>query len=262
MAINVDTVYKTVLLILNKEQRGYITPDEFNRTATQVQLDIFDQYFEDLNNQLRLPQTDFDYSDKLTDLDDNISPFKTTGDCIYSVDRFNLPVIDAQGNTVINTGAEPSSINQVSFYKLGSVVYTPTVGFPTEIQRLGRTEFYNLQKSDLTTPSPYSPTYLYESEKIIVAPSSIVSGVSTTFIRKPRNVAWGYTRGTVGQYLYSSQTTSSVPTENSTQFELNASEQINVITRILFYSGVIVRDPQIVQVAAQEIQNNETNQKS
>ena len=31
MAISVDTVYKTVLLILNKEQRGYMTPDEFNK---------------------------------------------------------------------------------------------------------------------------------------------------------------------------------------------------------------------------------------
>ena len=58
MAINVNTVYQTVLLILNKEQRGYITPDEFNKTATQVQLDIFEQYFDDLNQQLRVPQAD------------------------------------------------------------------------------------------------------------------------------------------------------------------------------------------------------------
>ena len=33
MAVSVDTVYKTVLYILNKEQRGYITPDEFNNLA-------------------------------------------------------------------------------------------------------------------------------------------------------------------------------------------------------------------------------------
>ena len=64
MAINVNTVYQTVLLILNKEQRGYITPDEFNKTATQVQLDIFEQYFDDLNQQLRVPQADVDYSGK------------------------------------------------------------------------------------------------------------------------------------------------------------------------------------------------------
>jgi hypothetical protein len=51
MAISVDTVYKTVLLILNKEQRGYMTPDEFNKTATQVQLETFENYFESLNQQ-------------------------------------------------------------------------------------------------------------------------------------------------------------------------------------------------------------------
>jgi hypothetical protein len=52
MAINVNTVYQTVLLILNKEQRGYMTPVEYNRIATQSQLDIFDQYFDDLNQHL------------------------------------------------------------------------------------------------------------------------------------------------------------------------------------------------------------------
>jgi hypothetical protein len=30
----------------------------------------------------------------------------------------------------------------------------------------------------------------------------------------------------------------------------------------LFYSGIIIRDPQVVQVASQEIQQNEINQKS
>ena len=51
MAINVDTVYKTVLLILNQQQRGYMTPDEFNKVATQVQLNIFERYLDDLNQQ-------------------------------------------------------------------------------------------------------------------------------------------------------------------------------------------------------------------
>ena len=47
MAVNVDIVYRTVLLILNKESRGYLTPDEFNKTAAQVQLEIFNEYFEE-----------------------------------------------------------------------------------------------------------------------------------------------------------------------------------------------------------------------
>ena len=254
MAINVDTVYKTVLLILNKEQRGYMTPDEFNKTATQVQLDIFEQYFEDLNQQLRVPQSDYDYSDRQMSIDEKISPFKTEGNCAYSSGKFSLPTLDTDGNTVINSGAEPTT-TQVSFYKLGTPIFTPTTGFDTELQRLPRNEFYNIEKSPLTASTEDFPTYLYESNKLTVRPKSIQSGVSTSFIRKPRNIKWNFTLGTVGQYIYDDS-------PNSTNFELNASEQVEVITRILFYSGVIIRDPQVIQVAAQEIQQNEINQKS
>ncbi len=77
MAINVNTVYNTVLSILNKEQRGYITPDEFNKLATQVQLEIFENYFEDSNQQLRVPQTTNEYADRQKNIDDCISIFKT-----------------------------------------------------------------------------------------------------------------------------------------------------------------------------------------
>ena len=47
--ISVDTVYQTVLALANKEQRGYITPQEFNLFANQVQQEIFEQYFYDTN---------------------------------------------------------------------------------------------------------------------------------------------------------------------------------------------------------------------
>lgn len=49
MAISVDTIYKTVLSILNKESRGFLTPDEFNKIGSQVQLDILEKNFYDYN---------------------------------------------------------------------------------------------------------------------------------------------------------------------------------------------------------------------
>lgn len=260
MAINVDTVYKTVLLILNKEQRGYMTPDEFNRVATQVQLDIFEQYFDDLNQQLRVPQSDYDYSDRQMSIDEKLSPFKTSGACVYSGSKFNFPVVEAGGGTVIYDGSEPSG-SQVAFHSLGTVLYTPLTGFPTEIQRLARNEFYNIQQSPLTASTKDFPTYLYEGGKLTVSPSSIQSGISVSFLRKPKNVVWGYDIGSLGQYIYVS---SGVPDSGTatSQIELNAGEQVNVISRILFYSGVIIRDPQVIQVAASEIQQNENNKKS
>ena len=46
--INVDSVYQTVQALANKEQRGYITPQEFNLFANQAQQDMFEQYIYDL----------------------------------------------------------------------------------------------------------------------------------------------------------------------------------------------------------------------
>ncbi len=69
--MSVDEVYKTVLYILNKEQRGYLTPEEFNKVATQVQLEIFEKYFEDLTQQLRLPDvTDSEYANRVKTIEE------------------------------------------------------------------------------------------------------------------------------------------------------------------------------------------------
>ena len=58
MPVNIDTVYQTVQALANKEQRGYLTPYEFNKLGTQVQLEIFESYFENLNQMLRQPSND------------------------------------------------------------------------------------------------------------------------------------------------------------------------------------------------------------
>ena len=262
MAINVDNVYKTVLLILNQEQRGYITPDEFNKTATQVQLDIFEGYFDDLNQQLRVPQADFDYSDRQIDIDDKISTFKCIGTCAYTgaADaRFSLPIVDLlTGKTVVYNDAP--STTEFAFYRLGTVTSNDaqpqlTNQFPNEIERLQRVEFYNIDKSDLTAPSTNYPVYLYESGKLSIKPTSIQTNVKTSFLRKPKNVVWNFDipAGSV-TYVYNSST--------SVDFELNSSEQTNVITRILLYAGIVIKDPTIIQVAAQQIQQEEQNAKS
>ena len=51
--ISVDTIYQRVLAMANKEQRGYITPQEFNLIANQAQIAIFEQYFYDLDQAKR-----------------------------------------------------------------------------------------------------------------------------------------------------------------------------------------------------------------
>ena len=79
MAVSVDTVYQRVLAIANKEQRGYITPQEFNLLANQAQLEIFEQYFYDINQFNRQHGNSTEFSDMLSILDEKISPFRVNG---------------------------------------------------------------------------------------------------------------------------------------------------------------------------------------
>ena len=252
MAINVDTVYKTVLLLLNKEQRGYMTPTEFNSVATQVQLEIFEKYFEDLNQQLRVPQADIDYANRITSVDEKIAVFKTFGAAVYdsattpSTPYFYLPLVDGYGETV-------------TMYKVGDIVYTPTVGYPVELEKLQRSTFYNIEKSDLTKSSELYPTYLYENNKIFVHPATITNQLEVNYVRRPKDVAWNFTTGVLGQYIFNTTSAASNPSIN---FELMPSEQTTIILKILVYAGLIIEDPTVIQVAAQQVQSQEINKKS
>ena len=228
MAVSVDTVYKTVLLILNKEQRGYITPDEFNKTANQVQLEIYLKYFDDLNQFIRSVQVDLDYASKVLLLDEKMAIFKSQTGLSFTSSGFKLPV---------------------GLQELGTVVYNNI-----EIERVQRSSYYNILKSELTAPSTNYPIYLYEDGYIKVQPAEITTNVVANYLRIPLVVSWNYTVDpSRGNYIFNSGT--------SVNFELHSSEQTEIILRILEYSGVIIRDAQVVQAAASKIQQSHISEK-
>ena len=50
----INEVRNTVMAILNKDNNGYVTPEEFNLFAKQAQLELFEEYFYDYKNALNL----------------------------------------------------------------------------------------------------------------------------------------------------------------------------------------------------------------
>jgi len=226
MAISVDTVYKTVLLILNKEQRGYMTPDEFNKIGQQVQLEIFEKYFEDLNQIVRAPQTDADYADRLSYLEEKISIFENNST-----------------KTVLSGVVSLSDV-----HRLNTVTYNNI-----ELQKVGRKEYYNIIKSPLTKPTELYPIYLQEGNSLKIEPKSI-SSIDISFIKKPLNINWNFVPDEgLGIFVYTSNGT--------TDFELHSSEQTEVILRILAYAGIVIRDTQIIQAASAQVQQQNINEK-
>ena len=297
MAVNVDIVYKTVLLILNKEQRGNLSPDEFNKVATQVQLEIFESYFETLNQQVRRPDNDTEYADRVKNVDQDISVFKTYGNAAYvqAGGYFTLPTTSGAGVatqtltgngtaisfpfTSITSSQLASSVIAVTiggvsttaftisganiifnsipannaaivvtatpedFYRLGTVIYQNE----KEVQLSQRNDLLYLNSTPLIAPTTTYPIYLYENSKLYLYPQSITSDIQVSYLRKPVDVIWNFTIPS-GQNYYQYNPT------NSVNFELSKTEQSNIILKVLLYSGVVIRDPSIIQVASQQVQ--------
>ena len=234
MAVSIDTVYQRVLAILNKENRGYVTPQEFNLFANQAQLEIFEQYFFDLNQYSRLPKNDTEYSDLPKLINEKLSKFKKSASISYMTDHFHLPT---------------------DLHKLGTVIYNNT----TPVEEIDKKNLLEYQLSKLTAPTTNNPVYIQNIDNtsahwgINVFPTSITTNVSITYVRKPNTVNWAY-QTVAGNALYNAS--------SSTNFELHDSEEINLVLKILLYAGVSIKDPGIAQLADAKETKKITQEKS
>ena len=227
MAINVNQVYKAVLVVLQQEKRGVLTPTEFNKIATQAQQEIFTEYFDELNQLLRQPQTSLAYADRYALLDEKISLFKRS-------DAVNFTV----GTTDVTV---PSNVQE-----LGTVIYENR-----EVQRIQEYEVYTTNQSPLTAPTAFYPVYTYENGIIKLYPDNTAiitaSGVTLNYLKYPSDPKWGFTIDTeLGNYIYSEQA--------SVDFELHQSDQPLLIDKILGYAGVMSRDQLALSLGAQKEQ--------
>ena len=226
--VRIDTVYQRVLAIANKEQRGYITPQEFNLFANQAQTDIFEQYFYDINQYGRAPKNSTEYSNLEDITDDKLAPFKN------------------KQNAPINLGAGLFDItNPGDVYKLGTVKYQEKY-IVDEVQE---DELIHINNSPLTKPTKTRPVYLrfghntLSTEVIQVYPTSISSGITYTYIKKPKKVNWGYAV-VGGNALYDATT--------AVNFELHPSEEKKLVLKILALCGILLKEADLYSTATAE----------
>ena len=244
--VNINTVYQTVLALDNKEQRGYITPQEFNLFANQAQMSIFEQYFYDLSQFSRIPGNNTDYADAVNNLEQKISEFE-----LYNIE---FPIVSSYGDVDIN--------NVNDMYRLGHVrvVYDNGPRFILA-SKLSLKELTTYAAAPLIRNNKKSPYYTkYNStssvykQRIKVYPYPIPpkDKVYISYVRKPITAYWGYT--VVGEAaLYD-------PTKSS-NFELHVSEENDLVIKILALAGVAMKDPSMYQIASAEDQKNIQQQK-
>lgn len=229
--VSVDTVYQTVLAILNKENRGYMTPQEFNLLANQAQSEIFEQYFYDLNQYNRRGEINNEFANIVKNIKEKIDLFKVQNyTLIHDLGRFNLPS---------------------NLYRLGSVNYQRS----TEVEETTNKQYLYISQSPLTSPSISYPIYIREGDTVVVYPNTIQSEIYCTYIRKPIPANWTY--NTVNnQAFYNPSAT------DAQDFEVHESEFSNLVIKILSYAGIIIKQNEIIQLAEAKENKKITQEKS
>ena len=166
MAVSINTVYQRVLAMANKEQRGYLTPQEFNLLANQAQLEIFEQYFYDINQFNRTKGNSTEFSDMLHILEEKISAFRVneaslTAAGVKFEDTFQEDITDwselVPANGVVSHDAPSSTNNFNGGLKVLATGASHTAESDTNFSlTAGKQYIVNWDITDMDEPAQYA----------------------------------------------------------------------------------------------------------
>jgi len=269
MAVNINTVYQTVLYILNKEQRGYIPPAEFNSLAAQVQDEIFQSYFPDGNQVNRLnqnnTQNDTEFFNMFKDISYKLYPFER--DAVFNYDSSLDSWIPPFGSSIYKLGNitatyDRANVGPIQLQNITQSEWLGGASINPIVQLTSKSDYDKIIRCKLTAPTQQYPICYTSSQASSFASSGFEliikvfprpTELNINCLFTPNRPQWNFTVGSLGQYIYSG---------SSINFQLDISEKTNIITNILKYAGVIVNDPTVIQVAEQEAKSVEINTKS
>ena len=225
MAISVDKVYRKVLAILNKESRGFLTPDEFSKIGSQAQLDLLDKAFHDYTRAITkesFGRGGQGYADISKKIQDRIDPFYANASVTLTSGVGTLPTF----YNIINVSADSRLTN---------------------IERIEKSKLSFLLSSPLTAQSTTFPIYYVTGSTITVNPSTLTS-IDIDYVSVPEDPVWNSTVDSNGALTFNST--------GAVDFTLHPSSEVDLVLEILRYVGIVIKDPSVIQSASAE-----TNQK-
>ena len=231
----INDVRNTVLTILNKENRGSITPDQTNLYAKQAQLERFLEYF-------------FDYSKAVNKTNQRIHS-SGHGDIAERLEEVIEIFTDPTSLTYNNISLQFEI--PASTYKLGTITYNGT----TIVDKVSNNKVLYLIKTLDATPSVDYPAYTVYGDEIKVYPTSIVNNVSALRTRFPKDPKWTYNTFSAGEPLFNQSAS------DYQDFELPEDDFYSLVSKMCQYAGVQIREEQVVQfMRATEVQDNQEQQ--
>ena len=320
----INQVYEMALSLLNKNNYGYMTPQDFNLFAEQAQLDIFEDLFYDYNMQITkemMRKSGTGYADITKGVEEVIAIFSDTQvldqpvATLNTANIYNLPphyyfinkiyyypdllfsgttsasagytLIDATlspftvsatnpnppiGSVVVNTSpagaplapmlmAYVTSVNSTSQLSLSEDIMATGQNYNiynatniTQVEKVSQNKIFNLTSSLLTAPNTQYPAYVASENQATVYPSTINNkgDVVCQYIRYPLTPRWTSTQVGVRPIFDQSS-------QDYQNFELPLDYFQDLVSRILQYGGLTIREVQAVQYG-QALETGETTE--
>lgn len=225
--ISVNSVYTGVQSMLNKENRGYLRPEEFNNFAEVALFDVLEKIKED---------------------------FKTSTTSIVhgKANRYSTKYVEEAMSTFYkpatltisgNQYSKPVDFDFLDGMYFGDIEITPA---STREEKLMQTISY-------MNPTDSSPVYIEYNDMYEVIASDVIDEVDIYYYRTPNAPRWTYE--TIGQDIVYD---GSNPSKQD--FELPQGFYNVLVVEILRYAGVSIRDEQLLKAlvsdeAAQSLAN-------
>ena len=230
----INQVYTTVLAIINKDNRGYVTPLEFNLYAELAQMSLFEDLFHKYAKSI-VKQNARMYHSEFSDIPKHIREI---------IDIFTS-----------ETGISYSSTNLL-WYPQADDFYRHVFMYVkggNDFEEVSKMDINRILNNNLIAPTSQYPVYISLNGGYRLYPTTINgANVSLIYIRKPKQPNWTY-QVIGGNPLFN-------PTATDYQdFELPESMFSDLVIKILGYAGVEIREADIIQVS-QGMEANNNNQ--
>lgn len=238
---SVNRVYSALKGLVNKDQKGFVTPSIFNEFAAVAQMNIYNRLFDEERNALRFRRAGLDAGrdfSKEKQIKEDLASFVKKTSLTKVNDTFTKP--SDLGRIVSMRTSSTFTLNNYSGNQI-SILYNQD-----DIDRV--------LSSDLSRPSSDNPVALISSE-IEIFPTTVGS-ISLRYYKLPEGVnpttgakvasqpSFGYSTAVPGVELYSPS--------SSIDFELPEHYFVDLVVEIAQLIGINLRDADVVNYASVE----------
>lgn len=236
MFANIVNVYNAVKELANKDQRGFVTPQTFNRFAQQAQLNVYNNLFRELEEYKRSSRQNINAGR------DKSRRKQIEEDLAYFSKRVTL----GKTNGVFSKSSIDDLSRLISISTNGSVLMGQMTRTIIDIC-YDEDKIERILSSDLSAPSESHPVALVSND-IEVFPSSI-NKILVRYYKIPQS---RNSSGTPTVNAPTVATDSSIP--DSSHFELPEHYEAELTLEIAKMIGVNLRDAEIVNFSMSEQQ--------